>query len=63
MNVITTYLKESFEELKKVTWPTKVQAVRLTAIVLVFCFVMVVFLTVTDFGFNELYTYVLSLAK
>lgn len=60
-NVITKYVKTSFEELTKVTWPTKNQAVRLTGIVLAFCFLVTAFLTIVDYGFNELYTYLLTL--
>lgn len=60
-NAITKYIKDSLEELGKVTWPTKNQAVKLTAIVFVFVLVVAVFLTFVDYGFNWIYTYILTL--
>ncbi len=60
-NVIINYFRESFEELNKVTWPTKNQAVRLTIIVLIFCFIFAVFLTFADYIFNWIYTYLLKI--
>ena len=36
MNVITTYFRESLEELRLVRWPTQQQAIRLTTIVIIF---------------------------
>lgn len=61
MKGFTDYLKSSVEELNKVTWPTKNQAVKLTIIVFIFCLIMAGILGVLDFGFNELYTYLLRL--
>lgn len=49
------YVQESFQELRKVTWPTKQQAVRLTALVLGFCFVATIILGIIDFGLNQAY--------
>lgn len=60
-NVVTNYIRSSFEELTKVTWPTKNQAVRLTIIVLILCLVVAVFLGALDYGFNLLYDYLLTL--
>ena len=36
MNAIVTYFRESLEELHKVRWPTRRQAVRLSLITVVF---------------------------
>lgn len=36
MKAILTYFRESIEELRKVRWPTRRQAVRLSVITLVF---------------------------
>jgi len=63
MKVVTNYIKASFEELTKVVWPTKNQAVKLTVIVLTFCLVLALALGAVDLGFNELYTYVLKLTR
>jgi len=62
-NRFVNYLRDSYYEMTKVTWPTKNQAIKLTAIVLGFCLVFSVFLTGIDFLANEGYTYLLSLVK
>ncbi|MFC1923791.1 preprotein translocase subunit SecE [Chloroflexota bacterium] len=41
-------------ELKKVTWPTRPEAIRLTIIVLIVCITIGVFLGAIDYGFTEL---------
>lgn len=60
-NAITRYIKGSLEELGKVTWPTKNQAVKLTAIVFVFVLISALALTIIDFSFNQIYNYILNL--
>lgn len=60
-NVVKNYVKGSFEELTKVTWPTKNQAIKLTIIVLIFCLVVALFLGAVDYGFSTLYNYILTL--
>ena len=55
-NVIKNYFKHSFEELTKVTWPTKNQAVKLTIVVLIFCVVFAVCLSIVDYGLEQLHT-------
>lgn len=60
-NAVTNYVKQSFQELSKVTWPTKNQAIRLTVIVLVFCLIAALILAAIDFGFSELFSYLLKL--
>jgi preprotein translocase subunit SecE len=62
-NAVVRYIKDSLAELTKVTWPTKNQAIKLTGIVLVFVLLTAVFLAVVDFGFNWIYTYILTSAK
>ncbi|MFA6918255.1 MAG: preprotein translocase subunit SecE [Candidatus Gracilibacteria bacterium] len=59
-NMITRYVKECWEELEKVVWPTKNQAIKLTGIVLVFVLLAALFLTFADYGFNWIYTYILT---
>ena len=61
-NKVTNYVRESMQELTKVTWPTKNQAVRLTAIVLGFCVVFAAFLAAVDYAANKGYTEVLEFA-
>ena len=60
-NALVNYIKKSFEELTKVTWPTKNQAVRLTIIVLIFCVIVAFLLGAFDYLFSLLYNYLLNL--
>jgi preprotein translocase subunit SecE len=41
-------------ELKKVVWPTRREAVRLSILVLIVCLVVGIFLGALDYGFAEL---------
>lgn len=52
VNPFVDYLQESFQELKKVTWPTRNQAVRLTLLVLGFCFASAIVIGAMDALFN-----------
>lgn len=60
-NAVSNYLRASFEELTRVTWPTKQQAVKISIIVLIFCLVSAVLLGVIDYLFNEGYGYLVNL--
>ena len=60
---VTNYFKDSFAELRKVTWPTKEQTARLTIITLVFCLLIAVFLGAVDFGFNAGFRALIDLLK
>jgi len=62
MNAITSYIRSSFEELTKVVWPTKNQAVRLTLIVVAFCFLMAIILAAVDYGFSYLFNLIITRA-
>ena len=46
---ITTFLKESKIELKKVTWPTREETIRYTATVIVISGVVAIFLGGVDY--------------
>lgn len=46
---IVRYFKQTRAELKKVTWPTREEAIRLTGIVLAVTVVMAVFLGLLDY--------------
>lgn len=61
--VVTNYIKDSFAELRKVTWPTKEQTAKLTIITLVFCLLMAVFLGAVDYGFNAGFRALIDLLK
>lgn len=49
-NVIVRYVKDSYQELHKVSWPTKNQAVRISAIVLGFSLVTAAFIGLLDYA-------------
>lgn len=49
------YLKDSLEEIKKVTWPTKNHAIKVTVITIVFTAISTLIITGLDFGFREAY--------
>lgn len=59
---LSNYFQESYEELRKVTWPTRNRAVRLTFIVLGFCLVAALAMGMMDLGFNRGYLYLVNYA-
>ena len=50
------FIGETISELKKVVWPTRQEAIRLTLIVMAVCFVAGLVLGAIDYGFTELVT-------
>jgi len=54
IEVAKQFLREVKQELKKVTWPTRKDALSGTAVVLVAVFVIAVFLGVVDSGLSNL---------
>ena len=46
--------KGIYDELKKVTWPTRREGIRLTIMVVIVCLVVGIFLGAIDLGFSEL---------
>ncbi|MFZ9171662.1 MAG: preprotein translocase subunit SecE [Sediminibacterium sp.] len=64
MNKITTYFKESYNELlEKVTWPTWNQLQQSTIIVLVATVIITAMVWVMDFSSNQLLKLIYSLFK
>ena len=63
MNAIIQYIHDSLEELRHVRWPTRQQAIRLSAIVIGFTAVCGVFFGVVDFGLGKGLEYLLSLTS
>jgi preprotein translocase subunit SecE len=53
-NRVTRYLKEVRAEIRKVTWPSRNDVVRLTAIVMIVLMAMSAFMAITDYGFSQL---------
>ena len=60
MNSILTYLHESIEELRHVRWPTRQQAIRLSASVLVFTLACAAVFGLVDFGIAQLIRFLLT---
>ena len=58
-NFIRRYLNETIGELRKVSWPTRREAMNLTAIVLVVIVVMSMFLGTLDFVFRQFFDLIL----
>ena len=52
MNRLSTFLKESRIELKKVTWPTREETIRYTATVVIISAVVALYLGGLDFVFQ-----------
>ncbi len=48
------FLRETYDELKKVTWPTRQEVVRLTATVILVSLIVGVFIGGLDFIFTSL---------
>lgn len=53
MNKLANYLKESIEELKKVTWPTKKETYNYTLLVMGVSLALALFLGALDFIFQK----------
>lgn len=47
-------IKETFMELKRVTWPTPLQAVKATGVVIVIVLIFLVVVTGVNFGFTKI---------
>jgi preprotein translocase subunit SecE len=55
-NKLTNYLRESYQELKKVVWPTKQETTNLTLVVIGISLGVAAFLGALDFFFTWLLT-------
>ena len=60
-NAIQRFYRETIGELRKVTWPTREEALNLTWITLVVLLVMSAFLGALDYLFNQIFAIVLSI--
>ncbi len=60
-NFIVRYFREAATELRKVNWPSRREATRLTMIVLVVVAVMSSFLALLDFLFARFFGFIFSL--
>jgi preprotein translocase SecE subunit len=55
---IRTYLNESYSELKKVTWPTRIQVRNLTILVLVISFIFGAYIGFFDQVWNQVLIFI-----
>jgi len=60
-NPVTRYLRETVAELKKVTWPTRPDALRLTVLVLVVVVISSLVLGSLDYIFAQVVRFIISL--
>ncbi len=60
-NPITRYLRETVAELKKVTWPARPDALRLTGLVLVVVIISSLVLGSLDYIFAQVVRFLISL--
>jgi preprotein translocase SecE subunit len=56
------YFKDSFEELKKVTWPTNNHALKVTVLTVIFTAISTLVLTAFDFSFSKGYDALIELS-
>lgn len=54
MQKIIEFIQESIAELKKVQWPTKKQAIRLTGLVILVSLVVALYVSGLDYVFKEI---------
>ena len=59
-NKLQIFFRETMGELRKVTWPTRQEAINLTTIVLIVIGVMSLFLGLLDFLFSYLFSLILT---
>ena len=59
-NFIQRFFKETIGELRKVSWPTRKEAINLTAIVLGVVFAMAAFLGALDWIFSQIFLRLLT---
>lgn len=60
MNRLIKYLKESFQELKKVNWPTKEETINKTIGVLFLATVVALIFTFVDYLFIQLIRFIIK---
>ena len=53
MSQFINYLKDTFAELKHVSWPTRTQTIVYTVLVIVISILTALFIGIFDFGFSR----------
>jgi preprotein translocase SecE subunit len=62
VNRIRRFIAESWSELKKVSWPNRIQVRNLTILVFVISFVVGLYITVADTGYDQFVRFLAGLA-
>jgi preprotein translocase subunit SecE len=52
------FVKEAWQELKKVHWPSRKETYAATAVVLILVFLLVLYMAVIDYGLTKMIQYV-----
>lgn len=60
MNKLTNYIKESIEEMKKVTWPTKKETTNYTILVIGISIGIALFLGLLDYIFTTGFQFIIN---
>jgi preprotein translocase subunit SecE len=60
LNKLTRYIRESLEEMKKVTWPTRKETRSYTILVIIISVGVAFFLGGLDFIFNYILQYIIN---
>jgi preprotein translocase subunit SecE len=60
-NAIVRYFRETWFELKKVSWPTRQEALNLTGMVIVVAIFMAIILSLMDWVFSQLFLLILGI--
>ncbi len=61
MNRLRRFIDESWSELKKVSWPNRIQVRNLTVLVFLISFVVGLYITVADTGYDQVVKFLTSL--
>ena len=62
MSRIRQFLKESWSELKKVSWPNRIQVRNLTILVFVVSFVVGLYITIADTFYDQIIRFLADVA-
>ncbi len=61
MNQLRRFIEESWSELKKVSWPNRMQVRNLTVLVFVISFVVGLYITIADTGYDQVVRFLAAL--
>jgi len=62
VNRLRRFINESWSELKKVSWPNRIQVRNLTVLVFLISFVVGLYITVADTGYDQVVKFLTGLA-